>query len=68
MCDYSLHAVASRPAEVAEILVSTKFQTTTTRDFAQRLAELLNRNSFSRDQALRLPLRLAFKDKGHAQE
>jgi hypothetical protein len=34
MCDYSLHAVASRPAEVAETLVSTKFQTTTTRGFA----------------------------------
>jgi hypothetical protein len=27
MCDYSLHAVATRPAEVAETLVSTKFQT-----------------------------------------
>jgi hypothetical protein len=26
MCDYSLHAVATRPAEVAETLVSTKFQ------------------------------------------
>jgi hypothetical protein len=25
MCDYSLHAVATRPAEVAETLVSTKF-------------------------------------------
>jgi hypothetical protein len=34
MCDYSLHAVASRPAEVAETLVSTKFQSTTTRGFA----------------------------------
>src|ERR1700716_1861257 len=34
MCDYSLHAVASRPAEVAETLVSTKFQATTTRGFA----------------------------------
>jgi hypothetical protein len=34
MCDYSLHAVATRPAEVAETLVSTKFQTTTTRGFA----------------------------------
>ncbi len=27
MCDYSLHAVATRPAEVAETLVSTKFST-----------------------------------------
>jgi hypothetical protein len=34
MCDYSLHAVASRPAEVAETLVSTEFRTTTTRGFA----------------------------------
>ena len=34
MCDYSLHAVATRPAEVAETLVSTRFQSTTTRGFA----------------------------------
>jgi hypothetical protein len=34
MCDYSLHAVASRPAEVAETLTSTKFRSTTTRGFA----------------------------------
>ena len=34
MCDYSLHAVATRPAEVAETLVSTKFKSTTTRGFA----------------------------------
>jgi len=34
MCDYSLHAVASRPAKVAETLVSSKFRTTTTRGFA----------------------------------
>src|SRR6202045_5182805 len=34
MCDYSLHSVASRPAEVAETLVSTKFHSTTTRGFA----------------------------------
>jgi hypothetical protein len=34
MCDYSLHAVASRPAQVAEVLVSSKFQATTTRGFA----------------------------------
>lgn len=34
MCDYSLHAVDSRPAEVAETLISTKFQSTTTRGFA----------------------------------
>jgi hypothetical protein len=29
MCDYSLHAVATRPVEVAETLVSTKFSTGT---------------------------------------
>jgi hypothetical protein len=34
MCDYSLHAVATRPAEVAETLVSTKFRVSTTRGFA----------------------------------
>jgi hypothetical protein len=34
MCDYSLHTVASLPAEVAETLVSSKFQSTTTRGFA----------------------------------
>src|SRR5258707_15843225 len=33
MCDYSLHAVATRPAEVAETLVSTKFHSST-RGFA----------------------------------
>jgi hypothetical protein len=31
MCDYSLHAVATRPAEVAETLVSTKFRAAGTR-------------------------------------
>jgi hypothetical protein len=34
MCDYSLHAVATRDAEVAETLVSTKFQSTMTKGFA----------------------------------
>lgn len=33
MCDYSLHAVATRPAQVAETLVSTKFHSLT-RGFA----------------------------------
>jgi len=33
MCDYSLHAVATRPAEVAETLVATSFSTGT-RGFA----------------------------------
>ena len=33
MCDYSLHAVATRPADVAETLVSTNFSTGT-RGFA----------------------------------
>ena len=34
MCDYSLHAVATRPAKVAETLVSTKFHSSITRGFA----------------------------------
>jgi hypothetical protein len=34
MCDYSLHAVASRPARAGERLVSTSFPKTTTRGFA----------------------------------
>jgi hypothetical protein len=34
MCDYSLHAIASRPAKVGEKLVSTKFPGTPSRGFA----------------------------------
>jgi hypothetical protein len=34
MCDYSLHHVASRPARVGEVLVSTAFPSTHTRGFA----------------------------------
>jgi hypothetical protein len=34
MCDYSLHAVASRPAKVGESLVTTAFYGTSTRGFA----------------------------------
>jgi hypothetical protein len=34
MCDYSLHAVATRAAKVGETLVSAKFRSTTTRGFA----------------------------------
>jgi hypothetical protein len=34
MCDYSLHAVASRPAEVGETLISISFRGTSTRGFA----------------------------------
>jgi hypothetical protein len=34
MCDYSLHAVASRPAKAGETLVSTSFPKTLTRGFA----------------------------------
>jgi len=34
MCDYSLHAVASRPAKVGETLMSTTFRGTSTRGFA----------------------------------
>jgi hypothetical protein len=34
MCDYSLHHVASRPAEVGDKLVTTRFDQTLTRGFA----------------------------------
>jgi hypothetical protein len=34
MCDYSLHAVATRPAKVGETLISTTFHGTSTRGFA----------------------------------
>ena len=34
MCDYSLHAVASRPAKVGETLITTTFARTPTRGFA----------------------------------
>jgi len=34
MCDYSLHAVASRPAKVGETLVTIAFRGTATRGFA----------------------------------
>jgi len=34
MCDYSLHLIASRPAKVADRLVSTDFATSITRGFS----------------------------------
>jgi hypothetical protein len=34
MCDYSLHAVATRPAQVGETLTTTTFRGTSTRGFA----------------------------------
>jgi hypothetical protein len=34
MCDYSLHAIASRPAKVGEQLISSHFESTATRGFA----------------------------------
>lgn len=34
MCDYSLHAVASRPAKVREALITTTYRGTSTRGFA----------------------------------
>jgi hypothetical protein len=34
MCDYSLHAVESRPAQIADKLVSTSFQYSSTSGFA----------------------------------
>ena len=36
MCDYSLHAVATRPAVVGETLVTTTFRGTSTRGFASQ--------------------------------
>jgi hypothetical protein len=38
MCDYSLHAVASRPAQVGETLITTTFPRTTTRGFSSESA------------------------------
>ena len=38
MCDYSLHAVATRPAQVGETLISTTFRGTSTRGFASENA------------------------------
>jgi hypothetical protein len=35
MCDYSLHFVTTRPAKVADKLVTTKFDISTTRGFAE---------------------------------
>ena len=34
MCDYSLHAVASRPAKVGDKLITTKYSDTPTRGFS----------------------------------
>ena len=34
MCDYSMHAVASRPAKVGETLISTHFRGTSSHGFA----------------------------------
>lgn len=34
MCDYSMHAVATRPAQVGETLITTTFYGTSTRGFA----------------------------------
>ena len=34
MCDYSMHALATRPAEVGETLITTTFPGTSTRGFA----------------------------------
>jgi hypothetical protein len=35
MCDYSLHLMASRPAKVADTLISTDFVTSLTRGFSE---------------------------------
>ena len=34
MCDYSLHAVKTRPAQVGETVITTTFRGTSTRGFA----------------------------------
>jgi hypothetical protein len=34
MCDYSLHQVATRPAQIEDKLVTTKFKNSITRGFA----------------------------------
>ena len=34
MCDYSMHALATRPAKVGETLITTTFPGTSTRGFA----------------------------------
>jgi hypothetical protein len=39
MCDYSLHAVASRPAKVGETLISTRFRGAQTLGFASPAEE-----------------------------
>jgi hypothetical protein len=39
MCDYSLHAIASRPAKVGETLISTSFRGTSTLGFASPAEE-----------------------------
>jgi hypothetical protein len=36
MCDYSLHAMASRPAKVGETLITTTFPRTPTRGLLQK--------------------------------
>ena len=38
MCDYSMHAVATRPAQVGETLITTTFRGTSTRGFASASA------------------------------
>ena len=35
MCDYSLHHVATRPAQIEDKLVMTKFKNSITREFAR---------------------------------
>ena len=47
MCDYSLHAVATRPAEVAETLVSTNFFTGTYGFARRQMARVVSRKRAS---------------------
>ena len=65
MCDYSLHAVASRPAKVGETLITTTFPRSSTRGFAAesepgmavcllRIAEPLDADAAGQAPLLRL--------------
>jgi hypothetical protein len=61
MCDYSLHAVASRPAKVGETLVATTFYGTSTRGFAAKEAPAVcfpgpNSHSSTRSDTIALAL------------
>ena len=69
MCDYSLHAVATRPAQVGETLITTTFRGTSTRGFAirersrcRRLHAARHRTRLRRKRQIRQPLDLDARD------